>query len=168
MAYPSASLRIFSSDSGWGIVGVSQPVANDQDRIGISHRVVASPVMPADTGKASARLVLRSRVKEVLCLHKSSMEGLAQGVTQVLEMEFQESELEKGNQRLSQEDLKFLNITKNGIYVQEDGHYISPFPMKDRTAKLPNNRMLATKRLAYLRNKLAKDERLHKGYIQAV
>ena len=34
---------------------------------------------------------------------------------------------------MSQEDLKFMNITSGGIHKADDGHYEVPLPLRDKT-----------------------------------
>ena len=53
------------------------------------------------------------------------------------------TEVNKG-QAFYIEDVKFLNIAKNGIR-QKDGHYELSLPFKDAEHELPNNRMTALK-----------------------
>ena len=48
--------------------------------------------------------------------------------------------------------------------VKVDGHYQIALPWKSESAKLPNNRAVAEKRLGYLRNRLIRDPELHRKY----
>ena len=53
----------------------------------------------------------------------------------------------------SLEDRRALRIMGKSV-VKVDGHYQIALPWKSESAKLPNNRAMAEKRLGYLRNRL--------------
>ena len=48
---------------------------------------------------------------------------------------------------MSQEDLKFMNITSGGIHKADDGHYEVPLPLRDKNVHLLCNRKLAEARV---------------------
>ena len=59
-----------------------------------------------------------------------------------------------GDQKMSQDDLYFLKTLENGVTQRDDGYYQMPLPFKERP-KLPNNRVLAEKRLEQIKRKFA-------------
>ena len=61
------------------------------------------------------------------------------------------------------EDRRALRIMEK-LVVKVDDHYQIALPWKSESAKLPNNRTVAEKRLGYLRNRLIRDPELHRKY----
>lgn len=59
----------------------------------------------------------------------------------------------------------FLNMLKEGIYKNTEGHYEMPLPFKERPL-LPDNKQMATVRLQSLKTKLSKDQRYKEQYIK--
>jgi len=71
-----------------------------------------------------------------------------------------DSDLEFG---ASVEDKRALQIMEESV-VKENGHYQIALPWKSKNTKLPNNKVVAEKRIDYLGNKLKKDPLLHGKY----
>ena len=63
---------------------------------------------------------------------------------------------------MSQNDIKFLKILKNGASKLENVLWCLPLPFKENTA-LPNNKVQAERRLEQLLSKLNRDPE-HKEY----
>ena len=63
----------------------------------------------------------------------------------------------------SLEDKRALQIMESSV-VKVDGHYEIALPWKSESAKLPNNRTVAERRLGHLKNRLARDPELHNKY----
>ena len=65
--------------------------------------------------------------------------------------EFTESQnkLNRENDGMSQEDLKFMQVLDNGTRLI-DGHYEIPLPLHDDNVRFPNNRLQDEKRFTCL------------------
>ena len=81
-------------------------------------------------------------------------------VQTMIEIDFQER---KSDDKLSIEDLQFLEITK-GIHQRSDGHFELPLPLKGNV-NLPDDKCLALKWLYRLRTKLKRNKQLHDDYV---
>ena len=68
--------------------------------------------------------------------------------------------------KLSQNDIKFLEILKNGISQNNKGHYQMPLPFKNGPPTLADNRNAALGRLASLKKQLLKNPNYQEQYIQ--
>ena len=66
---------------------------------------------------------------------------------------------------MSQEDIKFLKITKDGIHLIEDGHYEMPLPLRDEKVDLPRNKKLAEIRLKHLQRRFDKSPNYKRDYV---
>ena len=66
---------------------------------------------------------------------------------------------------MSQEDLKFKEILKNGKELV-GGHYQVPLPLKKDEINLPNNRSQAEKRFACLERKLSRNPQFKQCYMK--
>ena len=77
------------------------------------------------------------------------------------ELEFCEQPTEE---KISQEDRRFLKIMNDSIHQKDDGHYEVPLSFKTDAVKLPNNRQLAMRRLQRLRTRLMKDPKYKDDY----
>ena len=66
---------------------------------------------------------------------------------------------------MSQEDLKFKEILKNGKELV-GGHYQVPLPFKKDEINLPNNRSQAEKRFACLERKLSRNPQFKQFYMK--
>lgn len=100
--------------------------------------------------KHSARFVYKTSVREI-----SPSE-----IKRMFEMEFSENVQE---QKVSIEDRRFIDIADAGLHQRTDGHFEMPLPLK-QDVQLPNNRVLAMKRLNQLKAKLMKDEKFKGDY----
>ena len=66
---------------------------------------------------------------------------------------------------MSQEDLKFIEIIKNGTELV-GGHYQVPLPFRKDKINLPNNCSQAEKRFAGLRRKLSRNPQCKQDYMR--
>ena len=66
---------------------------------------------------------------------------------------------------LSQENIKFPKITKDGIHLTETGHYEMPLPLRDEKVDLPRNKKLAEIRLKCLKRRFDKSSNYNSDYI---
>lgn len=88
-------------------------------------------------------------------------------VSPAMVLQMFEYELTEGiddTDKMSYEDRKFLKIVNENV-KKVDGHFELPLPLKNKEIKMPNNRVLAEKRLAGLRRKMIKDENYKKDYV---
>ncbi len=119
------------TELGWSIVGCIS-TRYDDNPSSICHRVCTKelpPVTPKD-------------------------------LLSVLEKDFSESSTGVSGDKtckMSQEDIRFINLMEESIEQSEDGHYVMPLPFKSRP-HLPNNRILAVARLDHLKRKFLRDE----------
>ncbi|XP_053739916.1 uncharacterized protein LOC128769885 isoform X2 [Synchiropus splendidus] len=84
-------------------------------------------------------------------------------VIKVLESDFKDTD--KSENSFSQDDILFLNIMRENISKNDQGHYEMPLPFKERP-HLPNNRQLAVVRLGHLKKKLLRDEMYKEHYVK--
>ena len=140
------------TDLGWGIVGMVDPSQEEEntDEIGHSYKMIACDVKDSQCHRAQIHFVHRTTVKESF---------LPSDVLQRLETDFHEGD----GVAMSYEDNLFLEKLAGGIHRRKDGHYEMPLPLKPNT-QLPNNRLLALKRLQHLKKRLQNDEQLHSDY----
>ena len=66
---------------------------------------------------------------------------------------------------MSQEDLKFMNFTSNGIHNADDGHYEIPLPLRNENVRLPCDKKHAEARLNQLSRRLAIDSKYKEDYV---
>ena len=64
---------------------------------------------------------------------------------------------------ISHDDLQFLKLMDQET-IKVDGHYVVPLPLKSKDVNLPNNRVLALKRLNCLQRRFLKDEHFYEMY----
>ena len=82
-------------------------------------------------------------------------------IKEMYELEFTESN--KGR-AYSVEDVKFIDIMKQGLRQRDDGHYELPLPFKSSKVVLPNNRHMALRRFQGLKTRLLRDENYCRDY----
>ena len=93
---------------------------------------------------------------------QSKKEVKENNVTKMLQKmynhEFNESQhkLSRENDRMSQEDLKFIQVLDNGTR-RIDGHYEIPLPLHNDIVRFPNNRLQSENRFIYLQRKMSRD-----------
>ena len=150
---------------GWCIVGKVE--ANDEsdcdddefDEIGISHKVITKKIPDEILCKNKERTEVK-----FIC-HNNVKEDIFSEIKTILESDFPERKYE--NKTMSQEDMQFLDIMKNGIHVNEGGFYEMPLPFKSNgedKPQLPNNKEMANKRLHYLKKKFVKNPKYFEDY----
>ncbi len=92
----------------------------------------------------------------------SSDDQLYDQLKRYFNQEFGESNVDS-QKMMSVEDGRALTVFKESIQLNQ-GHYHVSIPWKRNPPDLPNNRMLAQKRLEYLRSRLQKDPGLKQKY----
>ncbi|KAL8567646.1 hypothetical protein ACOMHN_054458 [Nucella lapillus] len=71
----------------------------------------------------------------------------------------------------SQEDTRFIEILRESIKINVEGHYEMPLPFKGQDPLLPDNRQVAERRLLSLRRKFQRDSealRLYKEFMAQI
>ena len=89
------------TDLGWGIVGMIDPnkIHDDDDEIGVSHRILTCEVPPQETfAENIVQVCCRTSVKEKILPHQ---------VAKMMEVDFNDA---KDGKMLSQEDMKFMKM----------------------------------------------------------
>ncbi|CAI5694724.1 unnamed protein product [Oreochromis niloticus] len=122
------------TDLGWSIIGCSPPHLESPPVANICHRVTVKELPPVTPSDA----------------------------IKVLESDFKD--ISKDSRTVSQDDILFLNMLKESIYMNAHGHYEMPLPFKERP-HLPNNKQLAIIRLNHLKRKLLNNKNYKTHYI---
>ena len=140
------------TDLGWGIVGIVDTCCADNDPIGVSHRIITCEV-PSLTQHSQnpVRFSLRNKVKEVL----------ASDILKLMEQDLVDPV--STSVAYSQEDMRFLSILDQNISFK-DGHYEMPLPFKEEWPVLPNNKVIAFKRLKGLCRRFDNDIKFRQDY----
>lgn len=153
------------TDLGWGIVGIvgQSDLSNDQnDCIGLSHRICTLEIPIALVPKTEQHgcrnevtYSFKSRVKVA-----SPVE-----IAKATELDICDNLITCT--QISQEDRIFLEKMTSGIKFV-DGHYSMPLPFKDDKPNLPNNRSMALRRLEGLKKRFQRDNEYRKLYEQFI
>ena len=122
------------TDLGWSIIGGSSPHHDSPSIINMCHRVAVKELPPVTPAEA----------------------------IRVLESDFKDTN--NDGKTVSQDDILFLNILKEGIQKNIHGHYEMPLPFKERPY-LPDNKKQAMVRLSHLKRKLVKDDKYKEQYV---
>lgn len=138
---------------GWGVVGAK----GHGDRTdGIGERAECHRIATKELGneQSTGLFVPLQSCKEILA---------PSSIKRMFEQDF--SETQDLNLAMSQEDLKFMNITTSGIHKADNGHYEVPLPLRDENVRLPCNRKLAEVRLKQLKRRLEIDRKYKEDYV---
>ena len=142
------------TELGWSIVGSMS--VEEEDNL-ISHKIVAMTVsnrQQCNTFQSSnVCYVNRIRVKE---------EVPSKEIIKILESDFPEKRNEET--KLSQEDMRFLDILRSESKHDYEGYMQMPLPFKTENPVLPDNKNVALKRLWCLKKRLQRDEEYFKDY----
>ena len=147
------------TDLGWSIVGTVESSYHDgaHDPIGISHHVMVQ-VVPEELQRDGhpTRITFSNQltVKEEITPSQ---------VIKLMEADFA---FDKRQKPYSRNDMRFLEKMENQVHVSESGHYEMPLPFREETPILPNNRILAEKRLNHLKKKFQNDPAYHELYAE--
>ena len=104
--------------------------------------------------------------KVLLSLTKCSSEDLRQRLLDPFEQDFKDLD-KKQHPEMCVEDLKALSIMEKKTR-KVNNHYIMKLPWRDDKAVLPNNRVMAEKRLKSLRAKLRVNDELRSKYVNKI
>lgn len=147
----TTSIRLPGTYSG--VIGVVNPIKNEEDDGHCScHRIASLEVNPSN-GKKMCHFALKTKVK-----------GIFQPVEvmKVFETDFHEAN--RDGQALSHDDRKFIKKAKEGIHRRDDGHYELSLPLRDERMMPPNNKELALSRIKKLKGRLKHDSTYRKDY----
>ena len=136
---------------GWGVVGAKSHGENVGETAEC-HRIATQEIV-GDNHSAGIFIPLRNS-KEIMA---------PLSIKRMFEQDF--SETQETNLVMSQEDLKFMSITSDGIHKAEDGHYEIPLPLRDKNIHLPCNRKLAEARLKQLGRRFVSDPKYKKDCV---
>ncbi|XP_026214228.1 uncharacterized protein LOC113160973 [Anabas testudineus] len=125
------------TDLGWSIVGCTPSYHDTPNTNKMCHRVAVKELPPATPSD----------------------------VIKVLESDFKDTC--KDDRTVSQDDIVFLKMLKEGIQKNAQEHYEMPLPFKERP-HLPDNKQLAVVRLGHLKRKLLRDDNYKEHYIKFV
>ena len=83
--------------------------------------------------------------------------------------QFTESQhkVNRENDGISQEDLKFMQVIDNGTRFI-DGHYEIPLPLRDDNVRFKSNRLQAKKRFTYLQRKMSMNHQFKNDYMKFI
>lgn len=140
---------------GWSIVGIVNPdCKNNDDPIGVSHRIVTKHVLECRevAHSGTVHFSVSTTVKEAILPHQ---------LVKFMEIDFNEPVTD---QTASYNDRKFLKQLEDGVH-KSDKHYEMPLPFREETFRLPNNKALALTRLRQLQRKFSKDSKYKEDYV---
>ena len=139
---------------GWGVVGARNH-RNHENEIEMTagcHRIATREI--ASSEASIGKFVPLKSCKEIMA---------PSAIKKMFEQDF--SEPQDANLAMSQEDLKFMNITSNGIHKADDGHYEIPLPLRKENVRLPCYKKHAEARLNQLSRRLAIDSKYEEDYV---
>ena len=109
----------------WGVVGAKGhgDCADDTGETAECHRIATQEI--AGEEKSTGMFILLKSCKEIMP---------PSSTRRMFEQDF--SETRETNLAMSQEDLKFINITSGGIHKADDGHYEVPLQLRDKNVHM--------------------------------
>ena len=90
--------------------------------------------------------------------------SLEQSIQRMFEADFNDRKVGPDAREYSQEDKKFLRITRENMRIV-NGHYELPLPFKNPNVQMPNNREQAVKRAQWQKKKMLRDEKYREDYV---
>jgi hypothetical protein len=135
---------------GWGIVGSA---GRDDDGTGTCHIVSTCPKVEMPLHSRAA-VVNQIKSKEVFT--PSDLARLMDRESSVPH--------DADEEKFSYEDRKFIEKLESDIHQTADGHYELPLPFKDENISIPNNKIMAIKRLQHLKRRMTRDDKYRKDY----
>lgn len=139
---------------GWGVVGARNHGDHDDETEMTAgcHRIATREI--ASNEALTGKFIPLKSCKKIMA---------PSAIKKMFEQDFSESQ--DTNLAISQEDLKFMNITSNNIHKADDGHYEIPLPLRDENVHLPCNKKSAEARLKQLSRRFANDSKYKKDYV---
>ena len=144
------------TDLGWSVVGQSEHEEDFGDAIGLSHRVVTKLVpknVQLSDGHQEVKFVCKVPMKEEIIKPVD--------IVRILESDF--SDTHENEATVSQDDIHFMQIIEQGTY-KEDGHYVMPLPFRGARPHLPDNRLMARRRLDNLKHRFLENPKYFMEY----
>lgn len=139
---------------GWGVVGARNHGDHDNgiEMTAGCHRIATREIVSEEI--STGKFIPLKSCKEIMA---------PSAIKKMFEQDF--SEPQDANLAMSQEDLKFMNITSNGIHKAEDGHYEIPLPLRNENVHFPCNKKYAEARLKQLSRRFAADSKYKEDYV---
>jgi len=119
-----------STTLGWGVVGAKGhgDRADDTEETPECHRIATQEIVGEE--QSTSMFIPLKSCKEIMA---------PSSIRRTFKQDF--SETQETNLAMSQEDLKFMNITSGGIHKADDGHYKVPLPLRNKNRKLAEARL---------------------------
>ena len=139
---------------GWGVVGARNHGDHDDESemTAACHHIATREI--ASNEASTGKFIPLKSCKEIMALS---------AIKKMFEQDFSESQ--DANLAISQEDLKFMNITSNGIHKADNGHYEIPLPLRNENVHLPCTKKHAEARLKQLSRRFAIDSKYKEDYV---
>ena len=139
---------------GWGVVGARCQGDHDSEieETAGCHRIATREIVSEEN--STGKFIPLKSCREIMA---------PSAIKKMFEQDF--SEPQDANLAMSQEDMKFMNITSKGIHKAEDGHYEVPLPLRNENVHLPCNKKHAEARLKQLRRRFASDAKYKEDYV---
>ena len=152
---PNQEIFAQRTDLGWGVMGTFECSSSNDHSVMYCHKIVTEEVVAPLRNKNSVSFAIKSaKPKEILC---------PVDLNNLIDQEFATSK-DAHDPKRSIDDQKFLDTLNNGTTRTADGHFEMPLPFCNNNPVLPNNRVVAEKRLQGLKRKLLKDEAYKDDY----
>ena len=116
------------------------------------HRIATREI--ASNEASIGKFVPLMRCKEIMA---------PSAIKKMLKQDF--SEPKDANLVMPQEDIRFMNITSNGIHKADNGHYEIPLPLRNENVRLPCNKKHAEARSHQLGRRFAIDSKYKEDYV---
>jgi len=139
---------------GWGVVGArnQRNCENEIEMTAGCHRIATREI--ASNEASIGKFVPLMRCKEIMA---------PSAIKKMFEQDF--SEPQDANLVMSQEDIRFMNITSNGIHKADNGHYEISLPLRNENVRLPCNKKHAEVLLHQLGRRFAIDSKYKEDYV---
>lgn len=132
---------------GWGIISaVTESDSATDGVVNAGCHNIATRELGSDKQQLN-QFVLPESYKEVMT---------PLSVKRMFEQDF--SETQTNDKPMSQEDIKFMKITKDSIHITNDGHYGMKLPLREENVDLPCNRKSAEACLTQLKRRFDKSQ----------
>jgi len=138
---------------GWGIVGVVNKDAFDDNPAAFATSIVRKQVENPSQERSFCQFAFQTRTKEIFSPHD---------VLKMFNSDFNDKET--GERSLSIEDKAFLKIAEEGIHQLTDGHFELPLPFRNKGVLLDDNREMAMRRLLHLKKRFEGSDQYRQDY----
>lgn len=132
--------EIKQSDVSWSIMGSVPQNDNSKNVTGLCHRILVRELPPV----------------------------MPAAVIKAHELHFEDSQMREKS--ISQEDVQFLQVLKDGVHQNDHGHIEMPLPVKVHlhlpATRTTDNKKLALVQLIHLKRKLDRDSKFKHDYVR--